>query len=156
MIFFYCSWWHSGELLTTREAQQRQKVYDIVEEAGNELKLLHKKKRRRCGSALLVLREFLPSKQACVRLNIDATRVGNVARFINHACDGGNLLPCLVRAAGSLIPKLAFFARRDISEGEELTYSYGSGYAGAIASKKSQSCFCGTSCCTGMLPSDIT
>ncbi|KAH8961389.1 hypothetical protein BDL97_05G048000 [Sphagnum fallax] len=70
---FVCE--YAGELLTTREAQQRQKVYDIVEEAGNELKLLHKKKRRRrCGSALLVLREFLPSKQACVRLNIDATR----------------------------------------------------------------------------------
>jgi [histone H3]-lysine36 N-dimethyltransferase SETMAR len=28
------------------------------------------------------LREHIPSGKACLRVNIDATRVGNVARFI--------------------------------------------------------------------------
>ena len=38
-----------------------------------------------------MLREWLPSGTAVVRLNIDATHRGNLARFFNHACDGGNL-----------------------------------------------------------------
>jgi histone-lysine N-methyltransferase SETMAR len=37
-----------------------------------------------------VVREVLPSGLA-LRSSIDATLVGNVARFLNHACDGGNL-----------------------------------------------------------------
>jgi histone-lysine N-methyltransferase SETMAR len=95
----------------------------------------------------------MPSGDACVRLNVDATRVGNVARFINHACDGGNLLPCLVRAAGSVIPRLVLFARRDIPNGEELRYSYGS--CGGVAGKVLP-CYCRTPACFGTLPSDIT
>jgi hypothetical protein len=60
--------------------------------------------------ALIVIREHLPSGKACLRVNIDATRVGNVARFINHSCDGGNLHPVLVRGSGLLLPRLCFFA----------------------------------------------
>lgn len=39
---------------------------------------------------LQVIREHLYTG-SCLRLNIDATRRGNVARFFNHACDGGVL-----------------------------------------------------------------
>lgn len=31
-----------------------------------------------------VVRETLPSGTACLRFNIDATRIGNIARFFNH------------------------------------------------------------------------
>lgn len=31
-----------------------------------------------------IVREVLPSGTASLRLNVDATRVGNVARFFNH------------------------------------------------------------------------
>eukprot|EP00198_Chlamydomonas_reinhardtii_P002420 XP_001691756.1 histone methyltransferase [Chlamydomonas reinhardtii] len=75
------------------------------------------------GHALLVVREVLPSGLA-LRLNIDATRLGNVARFFNHSCDGGCLLPVVVRRRGSLVPGVGLFARRDISVGEELTFPY--------------------------------
>jgi histone-lysine N-methyltransferase SETMAR len=95
----------------------------------------------------------MPSGENCVRTNIDATRVGNVARFINHACNGGNLLPCLVRSAGSVIPRLVLFSRRHINEGEELTYSYGS--CGSLAGDM-QPCYCGTDGCFGTLPSEST
>lgn len=138
---FVCE--YAGELLTTVQSRERQSVYDDSISTSKS----------RCGSALLVVREFLPSGDACVRLNVDATRVGNVARFINHACDGGNLLPCLVRAAGSVIPRLALFARRDINEGEELRYSYGS--CGGVFGKVLP-CYCGTVACFGTLPSDNT
>ena len=35
---------------------------------------------------LQAVREYLPSRQASLRLTIDATRVGNIARFFNHRC----------------------------------------------------------------------
>jgi len=33
---------------------------------------------------LQVVREILPSQSSAVRINVDATRRGNVARFMNH------------------------------------------------------------------------
>ncbi|KAL9670870.1 hypothetical protein QQ045_008429 [Rhodiola kirilowii] len=74
---FVCE--YAGELLTTNEARRRQAIYDQCS------------KNCQSSSALLVVREHLPSGKACLRINIDATKVGNVGRFINHSCDGGNL-----------------------------------------------------------------
>lgn len=129
-----------GELLTTKEARRRQKIYD--EHAS----------RYGISSALLVVREHLPSGKACLRMNIDATRVGNVARFINHSCDGGNLSTVLVRRSGALLPRLCFFASKVIQEGEELTFSYGE----IRLRSEGLPCFCGSSCCFGILPSENT
>ena len=39
-----------------------------------------------------VVRELLPSLKGSVRINIDATRRGNVARFINHRLDPRQLV----------------------------------------------------------------
>ncbi|KAJ6763258.1 HISTONE-LYSINE N-METHYLTRANSFERASE SETMAR [Salix purpurea] len=73
---FICE--YAGELLTTEEARKQQQIYDELASGGQ------------FSSALLVVREHLPSGKACLRINIDATRTGNVARFINHSCDGGS------------------------------------------------------------------
>lgn len=124
----------------TEEARNRQRIYDELASGG------------RFSPALLVVREHLPSGKACLRVNIDATKIGNVARFINHSCDGGNLSVVLVRSAGSLLPRLCFFAAIDIQESEELTFSYGS----ALLRQNGQHCFCGSSFCYGMLPSEKT
>ena len=132
--------WAVGEFLTTEEARRRQRIYDELASAG------------KLAPALIVIREHLPSRKACLRVNIDATKVGNVARFINHSCDGGNLHPVLVRSSGSLLPRLCFFAARDIVEGEELTFSYGD----ARVRPKGLLCFCGSSGCCGVLPSEET
>ncbi|KAF5725741.1 histone-lysine N-methyltransferase SUVR3-like [Tripterygium wilfordii] len=135
---FVCE--YAGELLTTKEARRRQQIYDELASGG------------RFSSALLVVREHLPSQKACLRMNIDATTIGNVARFINHSCDGGNLSTVLVRSSGALLPRLCFFAAKDIKEGEELTFSYGE----IRLSSKGLQCFCGTQCCFGTLPSETT
>ncbi|XP_058105817.1 histone-lysine N-methyltransferase SUVR3 [Magnolia sinica] len=135
---FVCE--YAGELLMTEEARRRQRKYDELTSHG------------RFSSALLVVREHLPSGKACLRVNIDATRVGNVARFINHSCDGGNLSTVLVRNSGALLPRLCFFAARDIAEGEELSFSYGDDRV----RPEGLPCFCGSSCCLGTLPSEHT
>jgi hypothetical protein len=100
-----------------------------------------------------VARAHLPGSGLVVRVNIDATLVANAARFINHACDGGNLQAVLVRRSGCLVPAVALFVARHehihhcsddcgaelatpaaaaaaaaaagIVSGEELTFAYG-------------------------------
>lgn len=130
-------------MITTTEARLRQRLYETETEVG----------RRKHGSSLVVLKEHLPSGRVCLRLNVDGTVVGNVSRFISHSCDGGNLYPCLIRTAGSIIPKLGLFARKDVEEGEELSYNYGADSAKGGAYRL---CFCGTAACQGMLPSEAT
>ncbi|XP_062017317.1 histone-lysine N-methyltransferase SUVR3-like isoform X1 [Rosa rugosa] len=135
---FVCE--YAGELLTTKESRLRQEMYDELSSGGH------------FSPALLVVREHLPSKKACLRLNIDATRIGNVSRFINHSCDGGNLSTALVRCSGALLPRLCFFASDDIKVDEELTFSYGE----TRLNSKGLRCFCASSCCVGILPSEQT
>ncbi|XP_022745384.1 histone-lysine N-methyltransferase SUVR3-like [Durio zibethinus] len=135
---FVCE--YAGELLTTKEARRRQQIYDELASDSH------------FSSALLVVREHLPSGKACLRINIDATRAGNVARFINHSCDGGNLSTVLVRRSGALLPHLCFFASKDIKEDKELTFSYGE----IRVRPKGLKCFCSSSCCFGTLPSEHT
>ncbi|KAK8942394.1 Histone-lysine N-methyltransferase SUVR3 [Platanthera zijinensis] len=129
-----------SEFVTTKEARRRLHAYD---ELASTTKV---------SPALLVVREHLPSGKACLRVNIDATNIGNVARFINHSCDGGNLMAVLVRNSGSFLPRLCFFAALDISEGEELTFSYGD----ARLRRKDSPCFCRKEACLGFLPSEET
>ncbi|WJX18793.1 Histone-lysine N-methyltransferase suvr3 [Trifolium repens] len=83
---------HQSELLTTKEARRRQEYYNELASRG------------RFSSALLVVKEHLPSGKACLRLNIVATRIGNVARFVNHLCDGGSLSTKLIRSSGGKGP----------------------------------------------------
>ncbi|XP_014524231.2 histone-lysine N-methyltransferase SUVR3 isoform X2 [Vigna radiata var. radiata] len=129
-----------SELLTTKEAQRRHQYYDELASQG------------RFSPALLVVREHLPSGKACLRLNIDATRLGNIARFVNHSCDGGNLSTKLVRSSGALFPRLCFFASKDILVDEELTFSYGE----IRERSKGLPCFCNSPSCVGTLPSEDT
>ncbi|KAL3583636.1 hypothetical protein D5086_014697 [Populus alba] len=79
---------------------------------------------------------------------IDATKYGNVSRFINHSCMP-NLAnhQVLVNSMDSQRAHIGLYASRDISFGEELTYNYryellpGEGYP----------CHCGASKCRGRL-----
>ncbi|XP_078175707.1 SET domain protein 20 isoform X1 [Carex rostrata] len=135
---FVCE--YAGEYLTTEEARIRLKTYDELSSKG------------RISPALLVVREHLPSGKVCLRINIDATKIGNVSRFINHSCDGGNLKAVLVRNSGSLLPRLCFFASMDISEDEELSFSYGE----SKIKENGLPCFCGSANCLGVLPSEET
>ncbi len=52
---------------------------------------------------------------------IDATKKGNIARFINHSCDP-NCIPRVIKAEG--MKRIIIYARRNIKVGEELVYDY--------------------------------
>ncbi|KAH7724046.1 SET domain containing protein [Aphelenchoides avenae] len=55
---------------------------------------------------------------------IDSSEAGNASRFINHSCSP-NVIPMRVVWGEKRTPHVAFFARHDISEGEEIIYDYG-------------------------------
>ena len=75
--------------------------------------------------------------------SIDGTHVGNVSRLFNHSC-APNLAHKKVDI-GNKCPTVAFFASRDIAEGEELTWSYSSKYNKQAHS--STECKCGADEC---------
>ncbi|KAI8320721.1 histone methyltransferase [Martensiomyces pterosporus] len=52
---------------------------------------------------------------------IDATKCGNVARFINHSCDPNCIAKTIV-ADGT--KRIVIYASQDIQVGEEVTYDY--------------------------------
>jgi histone-lysine N-methyltransferase SETD1 len=52
---------------------------------------------------------------------IDATKKGNIARFVNHSCDP-NSYPRVYFSQGP--PRIVIYAARDIEPGEEIVYDY--------------------------------
>ncbi|KAL0458624.1 UNVERIFIED_CONTAM: Histone-lysine N-methyltransferase SUVR3 [Sesamum latifolium] len=64
---------YAGELLSTKEARQRQQTYEKNASMGY------------LTPARLVVKEHLPFGKTCMKINIDATRIGNIARFINNS-----------------------------------------------------------------------
>ena len=77
---------------------------------------------------------------------IDATRVGNSARWINHSC----MPNCETTDEEG---RIFIEARRDIAPGEELTYDYNlileERHTPAL--KRANPCFCGARRCRGTL-----
>uniref|UniRef100_A0ACD5YR58 Uncharacterized protein n=1 Tax=Avena sativa TaxID=4498 RepID=A0ACD5YR58_AVESA len=56
---------------------------------------------------------------------IDATRYGNVSRFINHSCSPNlNTHLVLVESRDCQLAHIGLFANQDIAAGEELSYDY--------------------------------
>jgi len=59
------------------------------------------------------------------RYTVDATKYGNITHFINHSCDPNlAVYSVFVNCLDPDLPKLALFATRDISSGEELSFDY--------------------------------
>ncbi|XP_057980671.1 histone-lysine N-methyltransferase SUVR5 [Malania oleifera] len=79
---------------------------------------------------------------------IDATRYGNVSRFINHSCSP-NLVnhQVLVESMEYQLAHVGLYASRDIAVGEELTY----GYRFKLLPGQGCQCHCGASNCRGRL-----
>lgn len=93
-----------GEVITYDEAEARGKVYRAEAKSHLfDLDFHH------------VDNEF----------TVDATRFGNVARFLNHSCDP-NLGVWAVwgDCIDIKLPQICFFALRPINENEELTFDY--------------------------------
>ncbi|KAG4305645.1 hypothetical protein PORY_001201 [Pneumocystis oryctolagi] len=74
---------------------------------------------------------------------VDATKKGNIARFINHSCDP-SCTAKIIRVEGE--KKIVIYAHRDIEKGEEITYDY----KFPIEDVKIP-CLCGAKTCRGTL-----
>lgn len=84
--------------------------------------------------------------------SVDAFILGNASRFFNHSCDPNLTVFAVYNDSGDPgFHRLAFFARRDIKSGEELTVDYEGGESqDAVArNKKGRSfeCCCGATNC---------
>ncbi len=75
---------------------------------------------------------------------VDAMRIGNCARFINHSC-GPNRI-CRVMERENKQGHIVIIAKRDIGAGEEITYDH----QFAVESEKLM-CSCGAPECLGRL-----
>ncbi|BFZ63365.1 histone methyltransferase set1 [Saitoella coloradoensis] len=74
---------------------------------------------------------------------VDATKIGGIARFINHACDP-SCTAKIITVNGQ--KKIVIYAQRRIEEGEELTYDYK-----FPREEVKIPCFCGSANCKGTL-----
>ncbi|EKX47109.1 hypothetical protein GUITHDRAFT_137717 [Guillardia theta CCMP2712] len=88
------------------------------------------------------------------RWDVDALKIGNVGRFVNHACDGFNLKAVDFLASAndikSEMPKrIALVSTRTIFAYEELSYNYRGD--GCKPNVRTQKCFCGSPSCQGFI-----
>lgn len=129
---FVCE--YIGEVLNDKEANERGKRYDQV------------------GCSYLynidAHLDVIGSKSVSKPFVIDATKYGNVARFINHSCEP-NLInyEVLVESMDCQLAHIGFFANRDIAIGEELAYDY----RYKLLPGKGCPCYCGAPKCRGRL-----
>ena len=75
---------------------------------------------------------------------IDATKCGNMARFINHSCDP-NCYTKIINVSGS--QRVVIYSKKDIKKGDELTYDY----QFEIEQTGKIKCLCGAKDCRGTL-----
>ncbi|KAF8377466.1 hypothetical protein HHK36_030844 [Tetracentron sinense] len=130
---FVCE--YIGEVLNDEEANKRSKRYD-----NDGCSYLYDIDTR--------IDEMSGLTEGAVPYVIDATKHGNVSRFINHSC-----LPSLVshqvvvESMDCQLAHIALYANRDIALGEELTYNYNY----KLRPGEGRPCHCGTSGCRGRL-----
>ncbi|KAJ2722161.1 hypothetical protein GGI07_003497 [Coemansia sp. Benny D115] len=91
---------------------------------------------------------------------IDAKTHGNVSHFFNHSCDPNmEIRQVYIEHRDPRLHRIAFFARKDIAPGDEMTFDYTNsigdddhGGAPRDAGPRAFSCFCGTKRCSGYIP----
>ncbi|KAI1710259.1 SET domain-containing protein [Ditylenchus destructor] len=80
---------------------------------------------------------------------VDAAKFGNEARFVNHSCDPNMVVHCVYAdRLDKRYHRLAYFARRDIEKGEEITINYQANVNNAANAKRSKKvCLCKSKNC---------
>lgn len=87
---------------------------------------------------------------------IDASKYGNLSRFLNHSCNPNcTIWKVLQCNTNPKLFKLCFFSKRYIPPNQELTIDYNglddAGNQPKRSSKSSLKCLCGSSKCTGYI-----
>ncbi|KAL2227281.1 histone-lysine N-methyltransferase, H3 lysine-9 specific SUVH5-like [Sesamum indicum] len=137
---FICE--YVGELLRDKEAEQR---------IGNDEYLFDVSDGRDEGESEVLL-DFRTSDDGFA---IDAARLGNVGRFINHSCSP-NLYAqeVLYDHQDKRLPHIMFFANKNIPPLQELTYDYNykvGRVCDGNGNIKTKDCYCGSRKCTGRM-----
>lgn len=127
---FICE--YAGEILTKTEAIRR----DQLKNSMNYILCLNE-----------ISSDLISNK---IQTFIDPSMKGNIGRYLNHSCDP-NCEIISVRI-DSIIPKIAIFTKRDVSEDEELTFSYGNVDHNLIDENNKKFCHCGAQNCKIYLP----
>ena len=88
--------------------------------------------------------------------SIDGSMRGNASRFANHSCNPNMIsIEVWIESHDTRLPRVAFFALRDILPGEELTYDYMYGETSVVPSGDEEQnrimCRCGAPNCRGYL-----
>ncbi|KAI0221973.1 hypothetical protein L0F63_007450, partial [Massospora cicadina] len=99
-----------GEIINDEEAERRGRVYDSQ------------------GLTYLFDLDYNYGPDEDCPFAIDAFKYGNISHFINHSCDPNiAVYPVFYESTDLNIHNLAFFATRDILQGEELCFDYSGG-----------------------------
>ncbi|GLC39770.1 hypothetical protein PLESTF_000884400 [Pleodorina starrii] len=136
----------------------------VFEYVGEWLQDLHEPRRREAlyepaGLHFLYTLSQRWEPQGDVPRVVDATHLGNVSRFVNHRCEGANLVAinvCMGRLdVGHM--SIAFRTTRAVAAGEELTVDYMAGKSRAEKDairadpRGSVRCRCGAAKCLGVV-----
>ncbi|XP_057857697.2 uncharacterized protein LOC131066847 isoform X2 [Cryptomeria japonica] len=129
-----------GEIMTNMEQYYRNEeykdkkihTYQMLLDADHDMETRH-------------FKDGLNDNEA---LTLDATRLGNVSRFVNHRCGDTNMFirPVQIETRDTHYYHVAFFAAHDISQMEELTWDYGINFEDKHEVKGFR-CLCGSSLC---------
>jgi len=120
-----------GEVITSREAATRPDTY-------------------------LFDLDFNNAREA--QYTVDALQYGNASHFVNHSCDPNLVVvPVWVDNLDLSMPRLSFFAAREIKSREELTFDYNVQVRTVEDQSSNQPadqiesfpCHCGASICRG-------
>ncbi len=79
------------------------------------------------------------------QLWINSANMGGLAKFMNHSCDPNCKLE---RWEVSGLPRMFFFANKEIKEGDKLTFDYN---WVCDKNKRMTECKCGTANCSGFI-----
>ncbi|XP_069377121.1 histone-lysine N-methyltransferase SETDB2 isoform X3 [Paralichthys olivaceus] len=81
---------------------------------------------------------------------LDASREGNVSRFINHSCRPNLFIQnVFTDSHDPAFPVIAFFTSRSVKAGTELTWNYSADGHTAVLPKQEVTCLCGGDGCQG-------
>ena len=116
----------------------------IVEYRGEIIENAMAEKRERLYEAAKIGSDYMFRIDG--RFVCDATKVGNVARFINASCDP-NCYTKIINVDGQ--KRIVIYAKRDIAAGEELCYDYK--FPLEYNPEKRIPCRCGASNCRGFM-----
>ena len=140
---FDLDWASTGDLVSDdSECEDDDIVFDGV------LNNVKRKKNRRRSSTTTTAEPKLATKHHQVAsFAVDAKQHGSVSRFFNHSCDPNLVVvPCFIECQDAHMHGVAFFAKRDIIEGEQLCFDYTGGRQLNKTGKK-RPCLCGAADC---------